>query len=128
MVEGPTVFPGYWGQPPRSGEAYGTGDIVRLGVDGEFYFLGRRDNMVKVRGHRIELAEIEAVLLQHASVRDAAAVVVGEGLTARLVAFLAVGQHGGAHAARRQAPLRAEAPALHDPRRRGVDVGAAEES
>jgi L-proline---[L-prolyl-carrier protein] ligase len=93
MVEGPTVFPGYWGQPPRSGEAYGTGDLVRLGADGEFSFLGRRDNMVKVRGHRIELAEIEAVLQQHASVRDAAAIVVGEGLMARVVAFLAVGQH-----------------------------------
>ena len=93
MVQGPTVFPGYWGQPPRSGEAYGTGDIVRLGADGQYYFLGRRDNMVKVRGHRIELAEIEAALLQHASVRDAAAVVVGEGLSARLVVFLAIGQH-----------------------------------
>jgi amino acid adenylation domain-containing protein len=93
MVEGPTVFPGYWGQPPRAGNAYGTGDVVRVGADGEFSFLGRRDNMVKVRGHRIELAEIESVLQQHASVRDAAAIVVGEGLTARIVAFLAVGEH-----------------------------------
>jgi amino acid adenylation domain-containing protein len=93
MVQGPTVFPGYWGQPPRSGEAYGTGDVVRLGADGQYYFLGRRDNMVKVRGHRIELAEIEAALLHHAAVRDAAAVVVGEGLSARLVVFLAIGQH-----------------------------------
>jgi acyl-coenzyme A synthetase/AMP-(fatty) acid ligase len=93
MVQGPTVFSGYWGQPRRAGDAYGTGDIVRLGADGDFYFLGRRDNMVKVRGHRIELGEIESALLQDPSVRDAAAIVVGEGLSARLVAFLAVGQN-----------------------------------
>jgi amino acid adenylation domain-containing protein len=92
MVQGPTVFPGYWGQTPRSGEAYGTGDIVRVGGDGDFHFLGRRDNMVKVRGHRVELGEIESVLLQHPSVQEAAAVVVGEGLTARLVVFLGIGQ------------------------------------
>ena len=92
MVEGPTVFSGYWGQPRRSKAAYATGDIVRVGASGEFSFLGRRDNMVKVRGHRIELGEIESALLQHASVRDAAVVVIGEGLSARVVAFLAVGE------------------------------------
>jgi len=93
LVEGPTVFPGYWGQPPRADPAYPTGDIVRVGANGDFSFLGRRDNMVKVRGHRIELGEIEATLQQHPSVDDAAAVVVGEGLSARLVVFLAVGPH-----------------------------------
>ncbi len=92
MVQGPTVFPGYWGQPPRSDGAYATGDIVRVGADGEFHFLGRRDNMVKVRGHRIELGEVESALLHHASIREAAAIVVGEGLSARLVAFLAIGE------------------------------------
>jgi len=92
-VQGPTVFPGYWGQPPRGSEPYGTGDFVRLGEDGEFHFLGRRDAMVKVRGHRIELGEIEAALGHHPSVREAAAVVVGEGLSARLVAFLGIGSH-----------------------------------
>jgi amino acid adenylation domain-containing protein len=92
MVQGPTVFPGYWGQAPRAGDSYGTGDIVRLGADGDFHFLGRRDNMVKIRGHRVELGEIESAVLQHPSVRDAAAIVIGEGLTARLVVFLGIGQ------------------------------------
>ena len=58
MVQGPTVFPGDSGQTPQSGDAYGTGDIVRLGADGDFHFLGRRDNMVKVRGHRVELGRL----------------------------------------------------------------------
>jgi amino acid adenylation domain-containing protein len=93
MVQGPTVFPGYWGQPPRGDAPYGTGDLVRLGDNGEFYFLGRRDAMVKVRGYRIELGEIEAALGQHPCVREAAAVVIGEGLSARLIAFLGVGSH-----------------------------------
>jgi len=95
MVEGPTVFPGYWGQPARSGEAYPTGDMVRLGDDGELYFLGRRDHMVKVRGHRVELGEIEAALRRHPAVLDAATIVVGDGLSARLVAFLAIGDVKG---------------------------------
>jgi len=93
MVQGPTVFAGYWGQPPRGDDAYGTGDFVRVGEQGEFQFLGRRDAMVKIRGHRIELGEIEAALGHHPSVREAAAVVVGEGLSARLVAFLGTGSH-----------------------------------
>ena len=89
LVQGPTVFAGYWGQPPRSDETYPTGDRVRVGESGEFYFLGRRDHMVKVRGHRIELGEIESAVLHHASVREASAVVVGDGLSARLVVFVA---------------------------------------
>ncbi len=92
-VQGPTVFPGYWGQSPRGDEPYGTGDLVRLGDNGEFYFLGRRDAMVKVRGYRIELGEIEAALAYHPCVREAVAIVVGEGLSARLIAFLGVGSH-----------------------------------
>jgi clorobiocin biosynthesis protein CloN4 len=92
VVDGPTVMLGYWGHEPQRGP-YRTGDIVRVLADGSFDYAGRRDHMVKVRGHRIELGEIESTLAEHASVRDAAALVVGEGLSARLVVFLAVGQH-----------------------------------
>jgi amino acid adenylation domain-containing protein len=95
IVEGPTVFPGYWGKPSRGNLPYATGDLVRVANDGGFSFLGRLDTMVKVRGHRIELGEIEATLLGHAAVRDAVAVVLGEGLSARVVAFLAVAQSRG---------------------------------
>jgi amino acid adenylation domain-containing protein len=48
-----------------------TGDLGRYLPDGNIDYLGRRDHQVKVRGFRIELAEIEIVLAQHASVREA---------------------------------------------------------
>ncbi len=89
MVEGPTVMLGYWGQPPQTG-AYATGDIARLDGDGEYAYLGRRDHMLKVRGHRIEPAEIEAALLDHPDLREAAVVVEGAGVEAHLVAFAAL--------------------------------------
>ncbi|HYG61470.1 MAG TPA: amino acid adenylation domain-containing protein, partial [Thermoanaerobaculia bacterium] len=53
---------------------YGTGDRARYGRDGNLEFLGRVDQQVKVRGYRIELEEIEAVLARHPGVREAAVV------------------------------------------------------
>ncbi|WDZ85827.1 non-ribosomal peptide synthetase [Micromonospora cathayae] len=52
---------------------YATGDRVRLWDDGTMEFLGRVDNQVKIRGHRIELSEIEAVLQSHPQVHRAVA-------------------------------------------------------
>lgn len=88
LVEGPTVMSGYWGQPPHLG-AYRTGDLARVLPDGSFDYLGRLDQMVKIRGHRIELSEVEHVLEKHADVAEAAAIAVGEGVDTRLVAFVA---------------------------------------
>jgi amino acid adenylation domain-containing protein len=68
---------------------YCTGDLARYLPDGNIEFLGRRDNQVKVRGFRIEIAEIESSLRQHPAVREAVVTVsdanVGEH---RLVAYL----------------------------------------
>ncbi len=50
---------------------YRTGDLVRYRSDGNLDFLGRSDQQVKIRGYRVELGEIEAVLRQHASIREA---------------------------------------------------------
>jgi amino acid adenylation domain-containing protein len=53
------------------GRMYATGDIARYRPDALLQFLGRRDNQVKIRGVRVELGEIEAVLAGHPSVRSA---------------------------------------------------------
>jgi len=89
MVHGPTVMLGYWGREPQ-GPVYATGDNVRVLADGVFDYLGRLDQMVKVRGHRIELGDIEAALGSHPEVDRAAVVAVGSGLATRLVAFVLV--------------------------------------
>ena len=54
---------------------YDTGDLARIRADGQFEWLGRQDNQVKIRGHRIELEEIQFVLAKHQAVSEAAVVV-----------------------------------------------------
>lgn len=54
---------------------YLSGDVGRWTDDGTIEFFGRRDGQVKIRGHRIELAEIESVLLRHQAIEEA--IVVG---------------------------------------------------
>ena len=53
---------------------YKTGDLARFLANGEIDYLGRIDHQVKVRGYRIELREIEAVLHKHAAVRQSVVV------------------------------------------------------
>ena len=58
--------------PFQDGERlYLTGDLGVWLPDGELELIGRKDTQVKIRGYRVELGEIEAVLAQHARIRDA---------------------------------------------------------
>jgi len=72
----------------EGGRLYRTGDLARWRRTGDLEYLGRTDFQVKLRGLRIELGEVEAVLAEHPTVARAIAVVHGEGVAAQLVAYL----------------------------------------
>ncbi len=67
---------------------YRTGDLGRPRSDGKIEFLGRSDHQVKVRGMRVELGEIEAVLRAHRNVRECVVMLRGVHVDATLVAYV----------------------------------------
>lgn len=67
---------------------YRTGDLARYRPDGYVEFLGRVDHQVKLRGFRVELGEIESVLREHPTIRDAVVMVHETPRTKKIVAFL----------------------------------------
>ncbi|MFF2148213.1 amino acid adenylation domain-containing protein [Kitasatospora sp. NPDC058190] len=71
----------------EGGRLYRTGDLGRRLPDGELAFTGRIGSQLKIRGNRIELEEIEALLESHPGVREAAAGAHGEGSARRLVGY-----------------------------------------
>lgn len=85
LMTGPQLALGYWDDPERTAAAfvvppgeqrtfYRTGDLVRRPHPGEpLRFLGRLDTQIKVRGHRVELGEIEAALRREAGLDVAVA-------------------------------------------------------
>lgn len=88
-AKGGNLMSGYWHDAARTaatlvedprrehshaGLAYCTGDHVKLMSTGDYEFLGRRDHMIKTRGFRVELGEIESVLASHPGVLEAVAV------------------------------------------------------
>jgi amino acid adenylation domain-containing protein len=94
---------GYWRDPAGAKSAFAatsagqnervhlTGDLGRMLPDGCLLYLGRKDFQVKIRGHRVDLAEVEMVLLDHAAIKDAIVVAHdddrrGKFLTAYIVA------------------------------------------
>jgi amino acid adenylation domain-containing protein len=93
-VRGPSLMRGYWGQPAKTREVlvqspfrpeydenvYRTGDLVSLDSAGNYIYVGRRDSMVKIRGYRVELGEVEAALYRHPAIREVAVLPVPDEL------------------------------------------------
>jgi amino acid adenylation domain-containing protein len=107
LVRGPTVMAGYWGDPELTArklisspiarhlgdKVYRTGDLVEELNDGNYRFIGRRDNQIKSRGYRIELGDIEAALSAHPGVLEVAVIAVPDDMvTNRIVGFAAVSE------------------------------------
>ncbi|MFD6451815.1 amino acid adenylation domain-containing protein [Nocardia sp. NPDC060220] len=97
-LEGVQLARGYLGAPTLTAERfvahpggvrlYRTGDVVRWTTDESLEYLGRSDFQVKLRGQRIELGEVEAVLRDHHSVRHAAVALVHGPTGDRLVGYV----------------------------------------
>lgn len=105
-LRGPTLFSGYWGDdratktalvrnPVRPDDpelVFRTGDLAALGRSGQFYFLGRSDHQVKIRGNRVELEEVERSLERHPAVNEAGVLVTRTNGADRLEAFVSVAE------------------------------------
>lgn len=100
-IGGPSVGPGYLGKPELTAEAffqnpytthpdtlYKTGDRVRYRHDGLIEYLGRNDHQIKIRGVRIESAEIQAVINEQESVSDSLVAVLKTPNGEQLVAWV----------------------------------------
>lgn len=98
-ITGRGVMQGYWMLPEQTARGflvdadgtrwYRTGDVVVEEPDGNYIYRGRRDRMVKRRGYRVELGEIEAGLYQHPLIKEAAVVALPDAdAGVRITAFL----------------------------------------
>ncbi|CAM3584656.1 Carrier domain-containing protein [Bordetella sputigena] len=121
-VDGPGVATGYHGQPAltadrfgisrQGGRTYRTGDVVALDRHGDYVFLGRTDNQVKLRGLRIELEEIESAVARCAPALRGAMAIVND--AQQIEVFVEAGMHDWNEAGVRAA-MAAALPAYMQP-------------
>ncbi|RWU21438.1 antibiotic biosynthesis protein [Pseudomonas alkylphenolica] len=101
LIRSPYLSLGYWGDTALTGEkfvinpftadpadiCYRTGDLGTYLADGSVTFLGRADSQVKIRGHRIELVEIENAIARHPRVKQCVVLANNDSAMLRLVAY-----------------------------------------
>jgi amino acid adenylation domain-containing protein len=125
LLGGPGVVRGYQGRPGLTAERfvpdpsgtrpgarlYRTGDIVRQDPDGTLHYIGRQDHQVKIRGHRVELGEVEVAICELPSVRTAAAAAYqGPDGVKQLVGYVVLDADGPADLARLGDLMRRQVP------------------
>lgn len=91
----PSMFRGYWNEPERYEKCfvdgyYLTGDLARRDSDGYFWFVGRKDDVIKTSGHLVGPFELESILMEHRAVAEAGVIgkpdpVAGETIKAFLL-------------------------------------------
>lgn len=103
-VSSSTVALGYWDEESMTNEkfvpdpryplskkiVFKTGDLVRMDENGNYLFSGRKDHMVKSRGYRVELGEIETVLSNHPEIITAVALPVPDELIGNRISVVVV--------------------------------------
>jgi long-chain acyl-CoA synthetase len=80
LIHGPQVMLGYWKSPEATAETIRpdgwlrSGDIARIDEDGYVYILDRAKEMIKYKGYQVAPAELEALVMEHPAVLDAAVI------------------------------------------------------
>ena len=97
----PAMFRAYLGQPERyracfAGTLYLTGDLVRRDADGDYWFVGRSDEVIKSSGHLIGASEVESVLMEHPAVAEAGVIGKPDALAGEVVKAFVVLRDGNA--------------------------------
>lgn len=97
-ISGDCLAAGYYRAPELNKEkfvhlaetdttAYRTGDLAAWEKDGKLYYLGRIDRQMKIRGHRIELGEVENTIKKIENIKDCVAIPAGENNSSFIAAF-----------------------------------------
>jgi amino acid adenylation domain-containing protein len=101
---------------PGARRLYRSGDLARYDEHGRLEYLGRADHQLKIRGHRVEPGEVEAVLLRHAGVEEALVAQREESAgDVRLVAYVVAGGAPAVAEAELRALMRESLPAYMIP-------------
>jgi amino acid adenylation domain-containing protein len=103
-VRGSTVMQGYYARHDETNKVlinnyhlasgqcekfYITGDLVTIDELGNYHFIGRKDHLIKIRGYRVELGEIESVLYSHPAILEAVAIdIIDELMVTQIKAFI----------------------------------------
>ncbi|WP_409292829.1 long-chain-fatty-acid--CoA ligase [Peribacillus sp. SCS-37] len=99
LIKGPQVMLGYWNKPEETMQAirdgwFYTGDLAMMDEEGYFYIVGRKKEMIIVGGFNVYPQEVEGVLYEHPSVKEAAVIGVPAQETGELVKAFVVPKEG----------------------------------